>query len=145
MWQGSCFWLAQMLLQLMIGRQEVCCVCSRPRQVGCAGGVLYAAHCGDSRAVLCRQGRAVRLTEDHKPNLPPERQRIQAVGGRVEFSRCWRVIFEPQEGRSGSGLAVSRSFGDLDFKEPNRCESVTMTLLPPELIPCGFDWTGSLV
>jgi hypothetical protein len=34
------------------------------------GGVLYAAHAGDSRAVLCREGQAHRLTEDHKPHLP---------------------------------------------------------------------------
>lgn len=87
---------------------------------GGTGKVLYAAHCGDSRAVLCRRGKPLRLTEDHKPNLPSEKQRIQAAGGRVEFSKCWRVICEPRAGRSGSGLAVSRSFGDLDFKEPHR-------------------------
>ena len=34
---------------------------------------------------------------------------------------CRRVICEPKDGRPGSGLAVSRSFGDLDFKQPNRC------------------------
>lgn len=34
------------------------------------GGVLYSAHAGDSRAVLCRDGHAHRLTEDHKPHLP---------------------------------------------------------------------------
>ncbi len=31
-----------------------------------------------------------------------------------------RVICEPRDGRPGSGLAVSRSFGDLDFKQPQR-------------------------
>lgn len=34
------------------------------------GGALYAAHAGDSRAVLCRDGQSYRLTEDHKPHLP---------------------------------------------------------------------------
>jgi hypothetical protein len=34
------------------------------------GGALYSAHAGDSRAVLCRDGEAHRLTEDHKPHLP---------------------------------------------------------------------------
>lgn len=34
------------------------------------GAALYAAHAGDSRAVLCRDGLAYRLTEDHKPHLP---------------------------------------------------------------------------
>jgi hypothetical protein len=72
------------------------------------GGELYAAHAGDSRAVLCRDGRALRLTEDHKPGLPRERARVEAAGGRVDFQRCWRVVVEPRDGRPGSGLAVSR-------------------------------------
>ncbi|GAX77731.1 hypothetical protein CEUSTIGMA_g5174.t1 [Chlamydomonas eustigma] len=84
------------------------------------GDAVYTAHTGDSRAVLCRNGVAHRLTEDHKPNLPTERSRVLAAGGRVEFQRCWRVVVEPRDGRPGSGLAVSRSLGDLDFKEPKR-------------------------
>ncbi|GFR41712.1 hypothetical protein Agub_g2462, partial [Astrephomene gubernaculifera] len=94
---------------------------------------LYAAHAGDSRAVLSRCGSAVRLTEDHKPHLPGERARVEAAGGRVDFQRCWRVIVEPREGRLGSGLAVSRSLGDLDFKEPRRfveCEPDVRRLVP---------------
>jgi serine/threonine protein phosphatase PrpC len=34
------------------------------------GSALFTAHAGDSRAVLCRNRTAFRLTEDHKPNLP---------------------------------------------------------------------------
>lgn len=36
----------------------------------------YVAHAGDSRCVLCRAGRAVQLTKDHKPRLPAEYARI---------------------------------------------------------------------
>ena len=57
-----------------------------------AGSVLWAAHAGDSRAVLARGVRAVRLTEDHKPCLPAERMRVEANGGRVQLGRgqrCW--------------------------------------------------------
>lgn len=47
------------------------------------GNVLFAAHAGDTRAVACVKGAAVRLTEDHKPNLPAEKSRVLAAGGRV--------------------------------------------------------------
>lgn len=50
----------------------------------------------------------------------PHHRHVAHAGGRVDFQRCWRVIVAPREGRLGSGLAVSRSLGDLDFKEPSR-------------------------
>ena len=33
---------------------------------------VWVANCGDSRAVLCRAGRAVQLTDDHKPDREDE-------------------------------------------------------------------------
>jgi serine/threonine protein phosphatase PrpC len=40
-----------------------------------SGGKLHIGHAGDSRAVLCRAGQAVSLTDDHKPlqqvGIPP--------------------------------------------------------------------------
>lgn len=86
-----------------------------------AGNMLWTGHAGDSRAVLCRDGQAVRLTEDHKPELERERSRVEANGGQVDFQRCWRVICPAQNDRKASGLAMSRSLGDLSFKEPRRC------------------------
>lgn len=81
------------------------------------GGALFTAHAGDSRAVASVDGRALRLTKDHKPDLPEERKRIEALGGRVEFTGCWRVVADPQPGsRMKSALAVARSLGDFDFK-----------------------------
>eukprot|EP00812_Abedinium_dasypus_P011090 NODE_466_length_1545_cov_329.211409.p2 GENE.NODE_466_length_1545_cov_329.211409~~NODE_466_length_1545_cov_329.211409.p2 ORF type:complete len:485 (+),score=152.79 NODE_466_length_1545_cov_329.211409:109-1455(+) len=106
---------------------------------------LLVANVGDSRAVLCRAAggapgagtnggdvlSAVRLSEDHKPARPDERRRIEARGGLVQVQGVWRV-FTPTPARFGGrvvarwGLAVSRAFGDLLLKEPERygCASV---------------------
>ena len=70
------------------------------------GGRLYCANVGDSRTVLCRAGGAARaLSEDHKPSRPDEAARIKAAGG---FIINKRVMGE---------LAVSRAFGDAEFKK----------------------------
>ena len=36
--------------------------------------------------------------------------------------RCWRVVSPAHNGRPATGLAVSRGLGDLQFKEPVRCD-----------------------
>ena len=51
---------------------------------------------------------ATPLTEDHKPNRPDERERIERVGGTVVHAGTWRV---------GGVLAVSRSFGNRMLKQ----------------------------
>lgn len=61
---------------------------------------LWVANCGDSRAVLCRNGTAVPLSSDHKASRTDEVSRVQAAGGYVWWDR---VMGE---------LAVSRAIGD---------------------------------
>ncbi|KAJ4790033.1 Protein phosphatase 2C-like protein [Rhynchospora pubera] len=68
---------------------------------------LVVANCGDSRAVLCRNGSAVPLSSDHKPDRPDELQRIQAAGGRVIYWDGARVF---------GVLAMSRAIGDSYLK-----------------------------
>lgn len=96
---------------------------------------LLIANLGDSRAVLCRSqnGRlsAVRLSDDHKPGRADERRRIEAKGGVVDMQGVWRV-FTPGPATFGGrnvlwGLAVSRAFGDLLMKEPQRYGCVGAT------------------
>jgi len=69
---------------------------------------LFSAHCGDSRGVVIRGGRALAYTKDHKPNDPKERERIEFMGGTVKkVGNIYRV---------DSVLSVSRTLGDCDFK-----------------------------
>lgn len=49
--------------------------------------VLYTANVGDARAVLCRGGRSVRLTYDHKGSDSQEAKRITDAGGFVLNNR----------------------------------------------------------
>ncbi|CAG8636910.1 19354_t:CDS:2 [Gigaspora margarita] len=67
--------------------------------------VLYTANVGDARAVLNRDGRAVRLSYDHKGSDPQEAKRIVEAGGFVMNNRVNGV------------LAVTRSLGDCSMKE----------------------------
>jgi serine/threonine protein phosphatase PrpC len=69
------------------------------------GTTLTVANVGDSRAVLFRDGKAIRLSVDHKPDLPEETQYVQAKGGFVK------------EGRVNGMLAVSRQLGDGFLRE----------------------------
>src|SRR5262245_56993979 len=67
-----------------------------------AGNKLYVANVGDTRALLRRGGKAVRLTYDHKPYNPEEVKRIRDVGGFVSGD----------VGRVNGVIAVARSIGD---------------------------------
>ena len=40
---------------------------------------IYCANAGDSRAVLCRNGQQIELSEDHKPQNEDETKRIDAA------------------------------------------------------------------
>ncbi|GMI80755.1 ABA-HYPERSENSITIVE GERMINATION 3, ARABIDOPSIS THALIANA PROTEIN PHOSPHATASE 2CA [Hibiscus trionum] len=64
---------------------------------------IIVANCGDSRAVLCRNGVALPLSDDHKPDRPDELIRIEEAGGRVIYWDGPRVL---------GVLAMSRAIGD---------------------------------
>jgi len=44
------------------------------------GNLLICPNVGDSRTVICSRGTAREMSEDHKPDLPRERARIEALG-----------------------------------------------------------------
>ncbi|KAH0458791.1 hypothetical protein IEQ34_011605 [Dendrobium chrysotoxum] len=68
-----------------------------------SGDYIVVANCGDSRAVLCRNGSPVALSDDHKPDRPDELRRIEDAGGRVIYWDGARVL---------GVLAMSRAIGD---------------------------------
>lgn len=75
------------------------------------GPRILCANAGDSRAVLSRAGRAVELSEDHKPENPEETARIVKAGGYVQQM--------PGGARVQGDLNLSRSLGDLRYKKPD--------------------------
>ncbi|KAL3919859.1 MAG: hypothetical protein SGILL_003540 [Bacillariaceae sp.] len=66
---------------------------------------IHAANAGDARIVLGHQGKAHRLTKDHRTDDPEEVKRIEQTGG---------FLFK---GRVLGVLAVTRSLGDHCMKE----------------------------
>ena len=95
------------------------CVCSYTSAV-IRDGVIYCANIGDSRVTIATEvgGQLVAkaLTDDHKPDLPEEKARIVAKGGRVFAVRYDDGIDGPPRVWLGHmdvpGLAMSRSLGD---------------------------------
>jgi len=74
--------------------------------------VIVVGNAGDSRAVLSRYGLAVPLSEDHKPNLPRETDRIHKAGGVVIRQQVGTIV----QFRVNGNLNLSRSIGDLQYK-----------------------------
>ncbi|KAH8178630.1 protein phosphatase 2C domain-containing protein [Sarocladium implicatum] len=67
--------------------------------------VLYTANVGDARIVLCRSGKALRLSYDHKGSDENEGKRITSAGGLILNNRVNGV------------LAVTRALGDTYMKD----------------------------
>ena len=81
-------------------------------QAGCTAVFAYlnqttitVANAGDSRCVLSRNGQAVPMSFDHKPDDAPELARIKNAGGYV------------QDGRVQGNLNLSRCLGDFEYKK----------------------------
>ncbi len=88
------------------GQEEGSCIVSSLIK----NGYIYTANIGDSRAILCRDGKAVSLTEDHSPNRIDEKKRIEQSGGFVlnDAEDVPRVCGQ---------LAISRAIGDLELSK----------------------------
>lgn len=83
---------------------------------------LLSANIGDSRAILCRDGKAIDLTKDHKPCDEREKARIRAMGADIQwdpYGQLYRV----------NDLSLSRAVGDR-FAKPVVSSEAEIDCLP---------------
>lgn len=66
---------------------------------------INCANVGDSRSVLATKDSITRLSYDHKASDKNEKSRVEKEGGFISF------------GRLLSQLAITRAFGDIEYKE----------------------------
>nr|KMM72002.1 protein phosphatase 1K [Coccidioides posadasii RMSCC 3488] len=78
---------------------------SKPENPTVRQRVLYTANVGDARIILCRNGKALRLSYDHKGSDENEGMRITNAGGLILNNRVNGV------------LAVTRALGDSYMKD----------------------------
>ncbi|CAN0888721.1 Probable protein phosphatase 2C 49 [Linum grandiflorum] len=79
--------------------------------------LLLVANAGDCRAVLCRKGEAIDMSQDHRPIYPSERRRVEQLGGYID------------DGYLNGVLSVSRALGDWDMKKLPRTSSPPSPLI----------------
>ena len=88
--------------------------CDIAMMTGCTASVcvideenkkIWFANAGDSRSVICKNGIAYPMSIDHKPDLEVEKNRIYKADGFVN------------EGRVKGNLNLSRSLGDMEYKQ----------------------------
>ena len=97
------------------------------------------ANVGDSRLIIFKNNKLSFCTEDHKPGTNVEKERITKAGGKIyqspslfplyqngkEIEIPWRVL----PGR----LSVSRTFGDIEAKEPKYGGNKNVVVALPDI------------
>ncbi|KAF8080904.1 hypothetical protein N665_0915s0004 [Sinapis alba] len=86
-----------------------------------SGRLLTVANAGDCRAVLCRKGRAIQMSHDHRPINALERKRVEECGGVIE------------DGYLNGELSVTRALGDWDMKRTPHGSSKSPLISEPEI------------
>lgn len=98
---------------------------------------IIIANCGDSRAFTSLNlGQTIyQLSLEHKPNKESEKNRIQKQGGKVicnnETHNIHRIF--------PSGLNVSRTIGDFEFKTPETGGFKNMISSKPDIIEIEYN------
>jgi len=89
---------------------------------------IVVANAGDSRCILASGGKAVAISEDHKPSNPNEKKRIKEAEHTVETETILQDGKRYQLSRVDGQIAVSRAIGDGDFKDgdgPPETQAIT--------------------
>ncbi|CAN7056332.1 unnamed protein product [Brassica rapa subsp. trilocularis] len=117
--------LRNAFLQADLALAEDCSISSSSGTTALAalifGRLLMVANAGDCRAVLCRKGRAIEMSHDHRPINLLERRRVEESGG----------VFE--DGYLNGELSVTRALGDWDMKRTPRGSSKSPLISEPEI------------
>jgi len=76
--------------------------------------LAICANVGDSRAAIgFEDGTVFHLSEDHKPDRPDERERVEAAGSSISLDpKCNEYRLD----RKGGKLSMTRTFGDSPIK-----------------------------
>ncbi|KAF7488466.1 Putative protein phosphatase [Sarcoptes scabiei] len=90
---------------------------------------VYVGNIGDSRCVISRNGKAIDLSQDHKPEDKIEKDRILNAGAEII------------DGRVNGGLNLSRAFGDHIYKtKEDLSDREQMIVALPDIETFEIDW-----
>tara|TARA_Y100000389_G_C17470284_1_gene529864 strand:- start:8975 stop:10252 length:1278 start_codon:yes stop_codon:yes gene_type:complete len=81
---------------------------------GLPKNTMECINSGDSRIMLVYHDNTYRITDEHRPDTPVERERLKNIGAELMYRPHDSVRVK---GSNGGGLSVSRGFGDIDFKD----------------------------
>ena len=107
---------------------------------------VYLGNVGDSRAIVSENGGKVtsNLTNDHKPEEPHEKERIEKNGGKVmknNYLDTYKFLMPMLNNRLNElpfrvypgGLSVSRSFGDISAKDTQLGGNANVLIAKPDV------------
>ncbi|CAM9766840.1 unnamed protein product, partial [Ectocarpus sp. 13 AM-2016] len=97
---------------------------------------LYVANCGDSRAVLCKEGVSTAMSTDHKPCVYTEMSRVIRCGGQQVIPGEFGGVARVTAPGSMVAMATSRSLGDFHFKRNYNADQSEQVVSPAAEVVC---------
>ena len=112
---------------------------------------LIIANIGDSRLILFKNNSLFFQTEDHKPDSPKEKIRIESNGGKIYRTQTFIPLY--QNGKKidipwrvfPGRLSVSRTFGDVEAKIENLGGNKNVVVAKPDITEIDLDENFNLM